>query len=69
MAEFATAARDLGARYIGICCGGVPHHVRAIAEALGPVTPASRYSPELALHPVLGGSSPKDVECFSHWLR
>jgi betaine-homocysteine S-methyltransferase len=54
MADFAGRARDIGVDYIGICCGGGPHHVRAMAEALGRETPASRYSPALELHPVLG---------------
>ncbi len=54
MADFARRARDIGVNYIGICCGGGPHHVRAMAEALGRQTPASRYSPALELHPVLG---------------
>ena len=35
MADFALRARDIGVDYIGICCGGGPHHVRAMAEALG----------------------------------
>jgi betaine-homocysteine S-methyltransferase len=54
MAEFARRASDIGVNYIGICCGAGPHHVRAMAEALGRETPASRYSPDIALHPVLG---------------
>ncbi len=54
MADFARRARDIGVSYIGICCGGGPHHVRAMAEALGRETPASRYSPAMHLHPVLG---------------
>jgi methionine synthase I (cobalamin-dependent) len=54
MADFARRARDIGVSYIGICCGGGPHHVRAMAEALGRDTPASRYSPAMELHPVLG---------------
>ncbi|GAB6904094.1 homocysteine S-methyltransferase family protein [Kineosporia succinea] len=54
MAEWARRAADLGVQYVGICCGGAPHHVRAMAEALGRTTPASRYSPALDLHPVLG---------------
>jgi betaine-homocysteine S-methyltransferase len=58
MAEFALRAREAGVDYIGICCGGGPHHVRAMAEALGRETPASRYSPALELHPVLG--APRD---------
>jgi methionine synthase I (cobalamin-dependent) len=60
LAEFARQARDLGVGYIGICCGGGPHHVRAMAEALGRETPASRYSPAIELHPVLG--APVDGE-------
>jgi betaine-homocysteine S-methyltransferase len=54
MADFARQAADLGVSYIGICCGGAPHHVRAMAEALGRTTAASRNSPAIELHPVLG---------------
>jgi SAM-dependent methyltransferase len=54
MAEFARHAHDLGIRYIGACCGAGPHHVRAIAEALGKETPASRYSPDMSKHGALG---------------
>jgi len=67
MAQFARDARDLGAGYIGICCGGAPHHVRAMAEALGREVPASRYSPDISLHPVLGDLSPEHAERFAHW--
>jgi len=42
--RFEIKARDIGVNYIGICCGGAPHHVRAMAEALGRTTPSSRYS-------------------------
>jgi betaine-homocysteine S-methyltransferase len=54
MADFATEARDLGVNYIGICCGAAPHHVRAMAEALGRAVPASRYSADMSMHPALG---------------
>ena len=54
MADFAVAARDLGVNYLGICCGAGPHHVRAMAEALGRTVPASNYSPAMDLHPILG---------------
>ncbi len=54
MADFAKEAEQMGINYIGICCGAGPHHVRAMAEALGRTVPASEYSPELDLHPVLG---------------
>jgi betaine-homocysteine S-methyltransferase len=56
MADFARRARDIGVDYIGACCGAGPHHVRAMAEALGRETPASRYSPAIELHPVLGSA-------------
>ena len=62
MADFARRAREIGVDYIGICCGGGPHHVRAMAEALGRDTPASRYSPALALHPVLGDGRGEEGE-------
>jgi betaine-homocysteine S-methyltransferase len=52
MAQFAVQARDLGVDYVGICCGAGPHHVRAMAEALGQVVPASKYSPSMDLHPM-----------------
>jgi len=53
-AEFAKQADDLGVDYIGLCCGAAPHHIRAVAEALGRVTPASKYSPDLSQHALLG---------------
>jgi methionine synthase I (cobalamin-dependent) len=68
MAEFAIAACDLGVRYVGICCGGAPHHVRAMAEALGRTVPASRYSPDLSLHPVLGDPSAETASRYGDWL-
>ncbi len=68
MADFAVRARDLGVRYIGICCGAAPHHVRAMAEALGRTVPASRYSPAMELHPMLGtGVKERDKGFLSDW--
>jgi betaine-homocysteine S-methyltransferase len=67
MAEFAVAARDLGVGYIGICCGGAPHHVRAMAEALGRDTPASRYSPDISQHPILGDGVKDKERAFTTW--
>ena len=54
MAEFARQARDIGVNYIGICCGGGPHHVRAMAEALGARPRPAGTRPAIELHPVLG---------------
>ena len=68
MADFAKQALEIGVNYIGICCGGAPHHVRAMAEALGRTPPASRYSPDLALHPMSGADvKDKDREFLDFW--
>jgi betaine-homocysteine S-methyltransferase len=68
MAEFAVRARDVGINYIGVCCGGGPHHMRAMAEALGRTVPASRYSPDLTLHPALGSNvKERDKPYLQDW--
>lgn len=54
IAEFARAAHAIGVNYLGVCCGAGSHHVRAMAEALGKVPPASRYSPDMSKHAFLG---------------
>jgi betaine-homocysteine S-methyltransferase len=67
MADFAVAARELGVDYIGICCGGAPHHVRAMAEALGREVPASAYSPDISMHPILGDDVQEKEKKFTNW--
>jgi betaine-homocysteine S-methyltransferase len=57
IADFTRAATDAGVRYLGLCCGAAPHHVRAMAEALGRTPPASRYSEDMSRH-VYFGSDP-----------
>ena len=54
IADFARAARDVGVRYLGVCCGAAPHHIRAMAEALGRTPAASRYSADMSKHAFLG---------------
>jgi betaine-homocysteine S-methyltransferase len=54
IADFTRKAQDLGVRYFGVCCGAAPHHIRAMAEALGRTPPASRYSADLSKHAFLG---------------
>jgi betaine-homocysteine S-methyltransferase len=54
IAEFGSEALDLGIRYLGVCCGAGPHHVRSLAEALGRTPPASRYSPDMSKHAYFG---------------
>ena len=41
-------------RYLGVCCGAGPHHIRALAESVGKHPPASRYSPDMSKHAFLG---------------
>jgi betaine-homocysteine S-methyltransferase len=54
VADFAREALALGVAYLGLCCGAAPHHVRAMAEAMGRRPPASRYSPDMSKHAYLG---------------
>jgi betaine-homocysteine S-methyltransferase len=54
MAEFARQALALDVRYLGICCGAGPHHIRALAEAVGKTPPASRYSADMSKHAYFG---------------
>jgi len=59
MAAYAIKAEKIGVNYIGACCGAAPHHIRAMAEALGRTVPASKYSPQMEMHPLLGDSAHK----------
>lgn len=54
MAEFAAECAENNINFVGVCCGGGPHHVRAIAERLGRKPEASRYSPDMSKHYALG---------------
>lgn len=54
VAAFARDALALGVDYLGLCCGAAPHHIRAMAEAIGRTTPASRYSADMSKHAYFG---------------
>ena len=54
--EFARRARELGVDYIGICCGGGPAPRAGDGRGARRDAPASRYSPAIELHPVLGAA-------------
>jgi betaine-homocysteine S-methyltransferase len=63
IAEFTRAADALGVTYLGVCCGAGPHHIRAMAEALGRRPAASRYSADMSLHAFFGTDPKiKDVQ-------
>ncbi len=54
IADFTVKAQAAGARYLGLCCGAGPHHVRSMAEALGRTPEASRYSVDMSKHAFFG---------------
>jgi len=65
IAAFGKEALALGARYLGVCCGAGPHHIRSLAEALGRRPPASRFSPDMSKHIVFGADKrlrPENLE-------
>jgi betaine-homocysteine S-methyltransferase len=54
LAEFGAAALELGVRYLGVCCGAGPHHIRSLAEAVGHTPAASKYTADMSKHAFLG---------------
>ena len=52
--SFAAEAYDLGVRYLGVCCGASPMHIREVAEAVGLTTEASRFSERMHNHFMYG---------------
>lgn len=60
MADYATLARDSGARIIGGCCGTMPVHLRAMREALETRPKGDRPSLELIKEKIGGFSSATD---------
>ncbi len=62
VAEFARDALAIGVDYLGLCCGAAPHHIRAMAEAMGRTPPASRYSADMSKHAYLGSDPSLQLE-------
>jgi len=54
VADFTRECKEIGVNYIGLCCGGAPYQIRAMAETLGRKPPASQFSPDLSKHFALG---------------
>ena len=57
IAVFGKEALALDVRYLGVCCGAGPHHIRSLAEALGRRPPASRFSPDMSKHILFGSDT------------
>ena len=62
VADFTRDALEIGVSYLGLCCGAAPHHIRAMAEAMGRRPPASRYSPDMSKHAYLGSDPSLQAE-------
>jgi betaine-homocysteine S-methyltransferase len=52
--KFADDAWNNNIRYLGVCCGAAPIHIREVAEAMGKTPPASRYSENMQKHFMYG---------------
>lgn len=51
MADFAQKAAGLpGIKYLGVCCGASPYHLRSMATALGKECEATKYKADLNKH-------------------
>ncbi len=57
VADFARRAHEMGAGFIGLCCGNNPAFMRQLAMALGRTPPAARFAPDMSKH-FLFGSDP-----------
>ena len=64
--KFAEEAHDLGIKYLGVCCGAAPMHIREVAEAIGRVVPASRYKEKMSNHFIYGTNKriPKHISDY-----
>jgi betaine-homocysteine S-methyltransferase len=69
IAEFGKEALALGVRYLGVCCGAGPHHIRSLAEALGRRPPASRYSADMSKHIFFGSDRRLHEETLAYGRR
>ncbi|MFW6449737.1 MAG: homocysteine S-methyltransferase family protein [Nanoarchaeota archaeon] len=67
-AEFALEAQKAGVGYLGLCCGGAPHFIRSMAESLARRPQASKYSPNMDNHAMLGKNAREhNIKYISDW--
>jgi betaine-homocysteine S-methyltransferase len=52
--KFAEDAWAMDIRYLGVCCGAAPIHIREVAEAMGRRPEASRFSENMVKHFMYG---------------
>ena len=52
--QFAEEAWQQEIKYLGVCCGAAPIHIREVAEAMGRIPEASRFSENMRKHFMYG---------------
>jgi betaine-homocysteine S-methyltransferase len=52
--KFAQEAWHMDIKYLGVCCGAAPMHIREVAEAMGRTPEASRFSENMHKHFMYG---------------
>ena len=52
--KFAEDCLEIDIKYLGVCCGAAPMHIREVAEAMGKRPLASRYSENMSNHFMYG---------------
>lgn len=57
--QFAREAKEIGVRYIGLCCGDAANLIREIAEVYGRNPPASRFAPDMSNNIMIGEAGEK----------
>ena len=63
---FAETAWQNDIRYLGVCCGAAPMHIREVAEAMGRKPAASRYSENMRRHFMYGSDErlPRHITAY-----
>lgn len=51
---FAKEAWEMQVRYLGVCCGAAPIHIREVAEVMGRTPAASKYREDMSRHFLYG---------------
>ena len=66
--KFAEESHNLGIKYLGVCCGAAPIHIREVAEAIGRKVPASRYGEKIENHFMYGNNKriPKHISDYGN---
>ena len=64
--KFAEEAHSLNIKYLGVCCGAAPMHIREVAEAIGREVPASKYREKMSNHFMYGTNEriPKHIKNY-----